>query len=394
MALEEKINIWNDLFSVFSGFNIIEWYDRMPWFFDFTIYLILFVGLAQTIFQKHFSGRGGKAVIIALGIALSFGMVFAGRQYDFNLKSLGSVSFIIFLSLISIFIFKAIIKAGMHKGITVLLAYVFIYLAVLNIAPEFINTVLSKIPFLRAVFYISIIIIGIRLISEIIGKNKLNTPFKSKPRIILPAENLSNEKKELIEENSSLHKQKTNVRKEKQRSNKIEHNLNSLKDLIMEYNKTGSSDIWGKIRKTVGILLKKESKTKIKLSEIITRSNKIENLDLEILPELKREFTDIPDKQKIYVIKEIQNEKQKINIEERIKNIDKAITKTERNFKYCLQQILTTLQTGQFDEAAGWTEKAGHFEIQKEKQLKNIQKLDKEINRLNHYALKTVKKMR
>ena len=98
MTLLVDSNWLNDFFNVFKDFNIIRIYNQMPVFFEFIIYLTLFLGLMKITLQKQFPGKGGTAVIVSLGIALAIAMIFAGKKYNFSLKSLAPVSFMILLS--------------------------------------------------------------------------------------------------------------------------------------------------------------------------------------------------------------------------------------------------------------------------------------------------------
>ena len=67
-------SVVGDALNVFSSLDFSSIYIEYQDFIDFFIYLLIFVGLARVVFEQKFQGSGGKAIIIGVGVALSFAM--------------------------------------------------------------------------------------------------------------------------------------------------------------------------------------------------------------------------------------------------------------------------------------------------------------------------------
>lgn len=63
---------WFDYLGYYSLQDLYE--ENYAWF-DFFIYLLIFGGLAYSIYNRQFPGSGGNAISIGLGLGLSFGLV-------------------------------------------------------------------------------------------------------------------------------------------------------------------------------------------------------------------------------------------------------------------------------------------------------------------------------
>ncbi len=66
-AVKAEYNILDDVLSPFGGIDIAATYDQYAGVIDFVIYAILFVGISQATIGTRFQGRGGKAVVTAVG---------------------------------------------------------------------------------------------------------------------------------------------------------------------------------------------------------------------------------------------------------------------------------------------------------------------------------------
>lgn len=107
-------SILDSVFSALSGdsFNMKSFYDKYGNFVDFTLYLILFIGIAQLTLGKKFEGTGGKAVQIVVGIILAVGLsVWAASQNPkFTLASFGPLAAAVLILIIIVALF-AIFKS-------------------------------------------------------------------------------------------------------------------------------------------------------------------------------------------------------------------------------------------------------------------------------------------
>jgi hypothetical protein len=78
-----------DPFLSRSSEFISYFYNTYSLIIDLLIYTLLFVGISQVTLGRHFPSRGGKAVSVALGLALAIGLVTSEQAMGFNLRSFG-----------------------------------------------------------------------------------------------------------------------------------------------------------------------------------------------------------------------------------------------------------------------------------------------------------------
>jgi|TARA_Y100000310_G_scaffold159627_1_gene159341 hypothetical protein len=113
-------------------FNIIDLYQQYSSWFDFAIFLIIFLGLGQTVLGKHFGGEeggaGGKAVYIGLAVFLSFALLIWEQQSGFSLlENFGPWAFLFFILILAIWIFKTVEGAVNSVFIAIAVSYTVFY---------------------------------------------------------------------------------------------------------------------------------------------------------------------------------------------------------------------------------------------------------------------------
>ena len=69
-SVNAENSILNTFFRPFEDIDIAGLYDSYSVIIDLIIYLMVFIGLSQAILSKKFQGRGGKAVVIAVGLIM------------------------------------------------------------------------------------------------------------------------------------------------------------------------------------------------------------------------------------------------------------------------------------------------------------------------------------
>src|SRR3989344_4218017 len=69
----------------FERINIGATYERYWYVIDSIMYFIILVGVAQYVFSKQFEGRGGKAIIIGVGVSLAIAASLFEYRNNFKL---------------------------------------------------------------------------------------------------------------------------------------------------------------------------------------------------------------------------------------------------------------------------------------------------------------------
>src|SRR3972149_5835009 len=135
-------------FAPFEHLDLVFLYERYWPALDLLIYLIFFTGLSMTALHKQFEGRGGKAVIVAVSMALSLALTLAERQFGFRLGDLGVGAFGMGLVLL---VLVWLLGNLLHQwGTTRLTAYstafALIGLLSMGLAPGFWDFLILRVP--------------------------------------------------------------------------------------------------------------------------------------------------------------------------------------------------------------------------------------------------------
>ena len=135
-----------DPLNIFQGINLAAFYAQNNLWIDAVIYFIIFIGVATVTIGKKFEGSGGKAIVIGIGLALSFGITYFTASIDFSLAQLGPWALILFMILIAYTIFSAIRYMGEDSSlVAVAIAYIFVWLMLNFVLKEVMETYLGEL---------------------------------------------------------------------------------------------------------------------------------------------------------------------------------------------------------------------------------------------------------
>ncbi len=147
-------------YDTFSGgaYNIADIYETYSSWIDFFLFLLIFLGLGQSILGEHFKdAKGGKAVYVGLGIFLSFALLLWEQQTGFSLlKNLGPYAFVIFLLLLGTLIYKWVHNASSSALIAGSITYFLLVIALMATPTYYGFYDLSyQFPFFALIFPVS-----------------------------------------------------------------------------------------------------------------------------------------------------------------------------------------------------------------------------------------------
>lgn len=103
--------------------------DNAP-FIDFILFTILFVGLAQFALAKRFASEGsnaGKAIAVAVGLALSFGIVVAMKSAGLTIGSFGFIPLSLFFVIIAFAVYEIMIALSLPKYLSFAAVYLLVF---------------------------------------------------------------------------------------------------------------------------------------------------------------------------------------------------------------------------------------------------------------------------
>lgn len=116
-------------------FNLAQLYDVYYEWFDFVIFLVIFIGLGKEVFGEHFKG-GARGVYVGVGFLLALALVWFEEETGFSIiRSLGIYG-VLLLGVIVFFVLFGLIKKATGSGIfsfsILYLAFYFIYRSVIQ----------------------------------------------------------------------------------------------------------------------------------------------------------------------------------------------------------------------------------------------------------------------
>lgn len=171
-SAQQAPNFWEAIFQPF-GSRLEQVYDRFGPFIDAVIYLIIFLGLTQATLGRIFEsrGRGGKTVIIGIGIVLALSLALWEREAGFNIKSFGPVAALILISLMGYAVWTAIKSLeieGVDTFTTTAIAYLLVYNSMAAIVPNIIEWINKHMPIVGAILALLTAVFTIAILIKII----------------------------------------------------------------------------------------------------------------------------------------------------------------------------------------------------------------------------------
>lgn len=121
----------------FERVNIGQIYARYWYIIDCVMYFIILVGVSQFALSKQFEGRGGKAVIIGVGVSLAIAASYFEYKTKFMLiATLGPLAVIAVIILFLVAIYKFATALGGEGSTFGMLAFAFLFFYVSAMMPQ------------------------------------------------------------------------------------------------------------------------------------------------------------------------------------------------------------------------------------------------------------------
>ena len=133
----------------FAYWDIATTYDRYSAFFDLVIYCTIFIAIANAVFTRRFTGRAGKAMATAIGMALGISLSLAEHQYGWNLRQAGPIAVFIALLLVGFLLLHVMLRVHITWKLAVPLTYILIYLFVRAMSPALFRQMAARVPFIN-----------------------------------------------------------------------------------------------------------------------------------------------------------------------------------------------------------------------------------------------------
>lgn len=133
----------------FAWWDIGATYSRYAGFFDLVIYCSVFIAIAHVVFTSRFTGRPGKVMATAVGVALGVSLAAVERQFGWSLRSASPIAALIGLLLMGFLLLQTMVRIHVPWTLAVPLTYVIIYLFLRAVSPQVVSAIAARIPFLH-----------------------------------------------------------------------------------------------------------------------------------------------------------------------------------------------------------------------------------------------------
>jgi len=379
-------NLLEEVLTPFETTDFSVIYDSYYSIIDFIIYTILFIGLSQVSLGKHFDSRGGKAVVVAIGLVLAIALTISESVLGFNLRSFGPLAATIFIFLVGLVIYLGIKSAGMESIGAISISLVLTYFSIRSISPGFFDWMINNeyLAWLHSVILIAVLISIYKLSRLFFGKkdnsNNNNDVKPLKDVFSKPVESFKQykeEKNELAYIKSKLEVITNDSGKD---SKQIIKDLQQLKKIIVEF---GSSSKGRKIiSQKVESILTQEKKIHLKFEIVREMIDKVSNFDINQFKNIQGEYDKLPEGQKNKLNNQIDIGWKKLTVEKQMVKLEEAIFIYDKLFRHHLNLLISSLKANKIKESVKQIDEVIVIEKNIESSIKQITRLENKIQKI------------
>ncbi|RKX19119.1 MAG: hypothetical protein DRP35_08210 [Candidatus Zixiibacteriota bacterium] len=389
------MNPINQILEPFREIDIASTYQQNYLFIDFVIYLLIFVGLSKFVFSKRFSGNGGKAISVGVGLILSLSMSVFSYTTGFSIGSFGPIAAIILMLLVGMLLFGFIRQIGGNTVNSGIGAFIVTYFLMRSVTPEIYDWVAKRsfAAWIDAVLMLSIPYLVYLLIRKFIpslsSKNKNNIMGSFKNREI---EKVKDNKLTNLENMEELEKASYKTEKKVDKKEKlITKNLKSIISLLQKENP--SPEVTNNIVKILTDLQNQDNEQLRLLNQLKLLNKKLSNWHINGFKQLSRIYNKLSFKDKKNLKEAIQREQTSIIENRQIENIEKQIN--QYYGQYLKQINLGINQLGHKNKrgALYYLLQAQQTEQNSHKLLKQLKTMQRQLLQLTMGEIEAVKKL-
>jgi hypothetical protein len=387
-----------ELLKPFEYLDISSLYNQYSLIIDAIIAFLIFFGIAKVTLGKRFEGRGGKAIIIGVGLALSTGFLLMERNLNFSIRSFGPLAVAIILILVGFVFYNLLLSLGFNHTNSICLAYLIDYLSLKLVSPTIFDWIAQTAPFINGILGLGFLIALIKLLFSLFSRNSLksiSSKLPSKLDIKANTQNLDREMNEEKEEGTLIRSRAIkSIKKEIKDSDEMIETINEMIKTIEEYGTTphGIREISNYLAK----LRDKKHYAMVYFDYINKIMEKVGSFDNDFLASLKAEYETAQGKeQKKLKKKEIETEEKKREVEEIVERIEKLILQYTKQFTQLINYAVQNLRKRNPNESIKFLKESLKTEVKIKdlfEQMKDLEGDLKKLTKRNYKFLKKEKK--
>jgi hypothetical protein len=367
----------------FAYWDISATYDKYSAFFDLVIYCAVFIALCHVVFTRRFTGRAGKAMATAIGLALGISLAVAGRSFGFSLRQAGPIAVFIALLLVGFLILHTMLRVHVQWKLAAPLTYVLIYLFVRAVSPALFGLIAARIPFVNllsaVIFLICVWQVGVALWPKGEGHGRGDPSDSS----FISGLDRKDEKREIKVEKKIKRRLTPQAQRETAR---LTHSLEALQKELQK----GTPD-WKSMEEALSGIAHRSDDVIRTVDRIRVLDRRLRNFDWHELQELGSYYNELNDSDRERLKEQILLERRKIVQEHAIVGITERCERRHRHLRDALDQASKACSIEDRQGAAQHIGQAIHLEEQQKSDLKEMRRAEKRLLSLTKKKLRKEK---
>jgi len=374
-----QAGLLEDAFAPLRDLDVASFYASYSSVIDAIIFCVIFIGLAQVTLGKRFGKtRGSKAIVIGVGLALTFALVVMEQTMDFSLAQFGPYAAAIFVILAASVLFYLLKTLGVDTIGSFSTSYVVVYFLLRAVVPSFFYYLQANAPGLHGLIALGALIALFAALWKLVsgfwpggGDEASKLRITAFPPRKGPTET-PQIKAEAGEELRLLRGQLQEIQRRRVKdSEAIIADLDNMIVVIDKYGDTAGSRRM--IAETLSRdVVPREHRLRTSLRALRKLYERVEKFELGMLAQLKS----LPPAKKKAAEKEIRERLRKLSAEERVKAIEDKMQNHDRLFRSKLKQAVQQVNAGRMDDARKALIEARDAES-------HIRELEEEIQKLS-----------
>jgi hypothetical protein len=386
------------LLKPFEYLDISSLYTHYAFIIDAVISFFIFFGVTKVTIGRRFEGRGGNAITIGVGLALSIGFLVMEKTLNFSLQSFGPLAAAIILLLVGFVLYGLLHALGFSHMNAICLAYIINYLSLRLVSPTIFDWIAETAPFINGILAIGFIIALVKLIISLFSRNSINS-LSSKLSTVPASLNLKpyseNYAKEISEDKEEVNLIDSKlIQVTKKEIKDSDEMINSIKEMIRALEEYGSSPpAIREISNALNKIKEKEHYSLVYLTYINKILDSVGRFDNDFYATLKAEYEAIQGgKQKEFKKREIESEEKKREIEDALKKYENLISQHTRGFNNALANTIWSLRNNNSQEAIKYLQLCLNVEEKIKEIFVRMKDMEGALKKMTKRNLKFLKK--
>ena len=393
-AVRADYNPLHRIYDSMRGLDVERFYDDYGSIIDFTIYLLFFLGAAKVTLGRHFQGRGGKAIIIAMALVLSISLAVTEAMMGFNIKSFGPVAALIFIGIIMVVLFLMLRSLHLSTIPAAAISYVLVYLSMLAISPSVFEWIDARVPLLGLILALGVLaslvvclVWAWRRVSRSVHKPGVST---SRPDATSTVSVLKDERAEMKFATDQLDRLKKLT---KIGLGDISHLIRLLEDFKRLISMKGRSEKeTTRLTKDLEAIKGLDTAFRNRIADIRETQEKMHTLDATLLAQTKQRYPRSSGAERRVVGDEMRTQLRKLRKENELKHIEDKALEALDCFNDLLRSCIYQLNRNAKVEAVTVLDEAIKAVKRIKIQFKQLRHFEKKLQKLTKHGVTDLKK--